>query len=975
MRMYKKLITLILVLTMVLSMGVLTPLAAEQSAYSEEIEVIKALGIMVGDENGDFGAQNNLTRAEFANVLTVLLQINDSDTAKENAWYFKAGNEVENQVLDGEKVQRFTDVPTDHWAYEVIEQITSIGYMIGTSKDEFSPDENVTINQVNKVFVKMLGYEVFAERNGGYPAGYNYTASSIKLLKGINHYGETPILRGELAKMLVNMFDIEMVRLDNVTDSGIATYEQSDKTFLEDSLEIFTAKGELTSTSVTGLYGESSISEGEVIIGGATYKVAAGAEYINSFLGKVIEIYYVKDANGRNIVLYATLSDETDEFVVDIKDFISLSSGELKYTDEDEDVETLDLVSIPVIIFNGTSVDTVSTEQIKSFYNGTITAINSDNKGDYEMLVIEAYRTMYVKNFADGKVVNGLLKQGVDADAVLNLNKDDNKDTVITYYKDNLPASASDILRDSVIDVAVSKGEIKVIITKETKNITVSAISDDIDGYFIYDAEGNSYRVADDYVKATAANLPLIGASCVLHFNSFGEVAYAEVSSAEYPNTGLIINAAEDGRGLKKGVKVKIFSDTGKFTEYNLAEKVSFTDSEDNEEKYKDAELVSVLTGLKNKLVTFKLDDDKNISAIKEPVKFEDSKNRDKGRLGVIYEGQDATYRGNNIAFSAYITGNTKIFSVSNSVGLAEEEKYHVYTKKELDSLAETKLASVVAYNTDKNTPDSEIVVATDMPLTTFRLSDTNTPLYIVDKVMQSVNADGEPTVMLEGTYLSGGQLPAGTIKTYVSASGAFSNMRALVGPDKDTKYTVQKGDIISCLEINGDVKFAALVYRRTLDYPLNGRYEKGALAGINSGIYNNTTNSNPYNPSNGSAIDINGYSIYLPNLGSNNTSATSWRIYDMFVISANEQYITLTTQDLSIPGSVPEYNNPAYTVVSIAVPTNITRQVKNGEKYTSGPIYFTSIKTYEANLNDCSRAIVVSNVQRAYKLVILDEE
>ncbi|MBO5099183.1 MAG: S-layer homology domain-containing protein [Clostridia bacterium] len=127
MRMYKKLITLILVLTMVLSQGVLTPLAAEQSIYSEEIEVIKALGIMVGDENGDFGAQNNLTRAEFANVFTVLLQINDSDTAKENAWYFKAGEDLKNQVLDGEKVQRFTDVPADHWAYGVIEQVTSRG--------------------------------------------------------------------------------------------------------------------------------------------------------------------------------------------------------------------------------------------------------------------------------------------------------------------------------------------------------------------------------------------------------------------------------------------------------------------------------------------------------------------------------------------------------------------------------------------------------------------------------------------------------------------------------------------------------------------------------------------------------------------------------------------------------------------------------------------------------------------------------
>ena len=977
MRLHKKLITIVLVLTMVLSQGAIMPLAAEQSVYSEEIEIVNALGIMVGDESGDFAPNNNLTRAEFAKVLTVLLQINDGESAKENAWYFKTGKAVENQVLNSEKQQMFTDVPSNHWAYDVIGQITSLGYMIGTSENEFSPDENVTINQVNKVFVKLLGYEVFAERNGGYPAGYNYTASSIKLLKGIKHYGDTPILRGELAKMLVNMFDVEMIDLGYITDEGTATYQQSNKTFLEEKLEIFTIKGELTSTSVTGLYGESGISEGEVVIGGKVYKVAAGAEYINSFLGKTVEAYYVKDANDRNIVIYAKLSDDINEFVVDIKDFVSLSNGALEYTDENEEVEKLDLVSMPAIIFNGTSVDAISTEQIKSYNNGTITAINSDNKGDYEMVVIDAYRTMFVKNFADGKVVNGLLTQGVDAEAVLNLNEENNKDTLITYYKNSLPASASDIYRNSVIDVAASKGEIKVIITKETKDCTVTAVSDDIDGYFIYDEEGNSYRVADDFVNATAASIPDVGSRCVLYFNSFGEVAFAEISSADYANVGLVIDAAEDGRGLKRGVKVKIFSSTGRFVEYNLAEKVTYTNSENVEERKKDSEMVAILTGLKNKLITFKQDADKNISAINEPVKFEDRKTRDQGRLGAIYESNDTpAYRSSNLSFSAYLTGDTTVFSISNSVGLSDEEKYHVYTKKEFDSYPDLTLTSAIAYNTDRDSIETDYLVTFNTALTTFDMAINKTPLFVVDKIKQGSNADGEPTVMVEGTYLGNGRMPAGTKKTYTSSTGAFSNMRALVGVDTETKYTVQKGDIISCMEIGGDVKYAALIYRRTLDYPTNGRYAKGALAGINSGIYDNTNNSNPYHfTGSGTTVEVNGYNAVVASLGANNTTPTSWRIYDMFVLSADEKYITLTTQDLSAPGSVPDYNNEAYTIISIPVQTNMTQQTKKGDTYTSSAIYFTDMKTYEANLNDCSRVFMITYNLNPYKLIVLNEE
>ncbi len=979
MRLYTKLITIVLVLTMVLSQGVLTPLAAEQSAYSEEIEIVNALGIMVGDENGDFAPEKNLTRAEFAQVLTVLLQINDSESAKANAWYFKSGEAVENQVLNSGKVQAFADVPADHWAYGVIGQVSSLGYMIGTGENEFSPEENVTINQVNKVFVKMLGYEVFAERNGGYPAGYNYTASSIKLLKGVKHYGDTPILRGELAKMLVNMFDVEMVDIGFVTDEGTASYEQSEKTFLESELGVYTTKGELTSTSVTGLYGESNISEGEVVIGGVVYKVAAGAEYINGFLGKFIDIYYVKDSNDQNIVLYAALSDDVDEFVIDIKDFVSLSSGVLKYNDDNDKIEKLDLVAIPAIIFNGTSVDTISTEQIKSYYNGTITAINSDNKGDYEMLVIEAYRTMVVKNNARNVIVNGLLTQGVDKDAVLNLTEEATKDKIVSIYKDGLPSGANTIFENAVLDVAASEGEIKVIVTKEPKDMVVAGIAEDIDGYFLYDAEGNGYKVADDYVKSTVASLPTIGANCVVYFNSFGEIAFAEVNSSEYANKGLIIDAAEDGRGgLKSGVKVRVFSDTGRFVEYMLAEKITYVNSLNEESRLKDTELLPILLGLKNKLVTFKVDEEKNITGIKEPIRVEDRMSRDQGRLGVIYQSNDAPrYVSGAIDLTAYAEADTVFFSISGIVGLPEEEKYQVYTKKDMDAVASTaELSSVTAYNTEKDSPKADVIVTENTTTTRHIFRDNQNAVFLVDKVKYGTNADGDEVVTVEGTHIGNGRMPEGKAKTYTSKSGAFSKMHTMFG-DLTKEWTVQKGDIIHCMELAGDVKSALLIYRRDYNYETNPRYAGGGIAGLVSGIYDGKQSSNPCAIAVlGVANDIvvNGYSVATYGFPST-VNSSSRKIYDLFALSADEKYMTFTTQDLSAPGSVPDYNNPAYTIITVPVQRYMTQQVKKGETYSSGNIVFTDIKTYDAHLNDCSRVFMITYGGSPYKIVVLGEE
>ena len=53
-----------------------------------------------------------------------------------------------------------------------------------------------------------------------------------------------------------------------------------------------------------------------------------------------------------------------------------------------------------------------------------------------------------------------------------------------------------------------------------------------------------------------------------------------------------------------------------------------------------------------------------------------------------------------------------------------------------------------------------------------------------------------------------------GKAKIYTSKSGAFSKMHSILG-DTEKEWTVQKGDIIHCMEFAGDVKSAILLYRR----------------------------------------------------------------------------------------------------------------------------------------------------------------
>ena len=298
----KKIISVLLACIMVFSMFVMVQAeeigaTTQDAKYAKEIGIINAMGIINGDETGAFNADANLTRAEFAQVLTVLLQINYGDVAKENAWYYTfaipedlddvlltpstglvTGTETPSAPETVEKIQKFTDVETTHWAYDVIVQITDLGYMVGTSATEFSPEEPVTVNQVNKVLVKILGYEQFADINGGYPAGFNYIASTLKMLKGINNYGENPITRGELSKIIYNMFDANMIATTVITDEGVATYQQSDKTFLNEVLNVYKYEGKVTDNGTTAIFGNSTIEDDEIKIGNVVFGLSEKAE-------------------------------------------------------------------------------------------------------------------------------------------------------------------------------------------------------------------------------------------------------------------------------------------------------------------------------------------------------------------------------------------------------------------------------------------------------------------------------------------------------------------------------------------------------------------------------------------------------------------------------------------------------------------------------------------------------------------------
>ena len=159
---------------------------------------------MTGDENGDLRLDDNITRAEATKMICVAGNIN---------------------LLSNNDEKLFSDVATDHWAYQYIYSVKKSGIINGDENGNFNPNNNITNEEIVKMIVCLLGYGSMAEMKGGYPAGYTAVASRLEITNSLNLNTKTPAIRKDVAIMICNSLDIPiMVEKSEDDDENNVSY-------------------------------------------------------------------------------------------------------------------------------------------------------------------------------------------------------------------------------------------------------------------------------------------------------------------------------------------------------------------------------------------------------------------------------------------------------------------------------------------------------------------------------------------------------------------------------------------------------------------------------------------------------------------------------------------------------------------------------------------------------------------------------
>ena len=594
----KKVISSVAALTMVASsvaaFAVDFPDVESTASYAQAVQELSALDVISGYDDGTFGPDKLVTRAEITKMIVDALAERSSAEASTES-------------------TKFADVSADHWAKGYINQGVANGFIAGMSDTEFDPDANVTYVQAQKMLVSAIGYETYAQAQGGWPTGYKTYAASLDITKGISGITDsTELTRAQVAQMIDNAMDAPLCVIASWktewNGSKTPNLEVRDgkegrayETLFTEKHDAYKVYGRVTETSKTG--------------SGDTDKVTFQVEKADNFDDEevkadspVSEDMYIGDSKADNYLRTYSQAliqkNDDDEFtILSIAAAAANKSVTVASEDFDENKSTdealyffpagttkgstkyqLDTTNGVTIYINGVE-SSKSIAELRDYLDKNETASvtlqketetgSTSTSAKYNTIMVSSYVTAIVDEVIDKtnetSVNFDTYSSGIQAK--MTVNKDDDNYTY-SFKLDGKDIEAKDLQQNDVLNISYdTTGSFKdssfydVIVTRNVVDgVKCTSINDSKGEYTI---GGTKYKAAEgmDIDVETSTEYSL-------YLDHFGRIAKADENSVS-KNYGVLKNIYKKAGGdymaqiiTKKGTEEEYKVDSDKVNEY-----------------------------------------------------------------------------------------------------------------------------------------------------------------------------------------------------------------------------------------------------------------------------------------------------------------------------------------------------------------------------------------------------------------------
>lgn len=707
--------------------------AALSPRLEEAVFVLDTLGVVQKDAETGYRLDSTLTRAEFCALVTRMLGVSGVGTGS---------------------ASRFSDVADGHWAAADISTAAEMGIINGHPDGTFRPDEAIVCVDVQTILLKLLGYQTLAESRGGYPGGYEILAVSTGLKDGVASAGSQAVPRSDAFMLVYNAMNAD--RVNAYSNGGMEV--KTDNTLFKERLEQlgwYYMEGVVNTVEGVSLQGLEKVEGDRIQIDDAMYDLDSAVQNggVEQWLGRRVR-YFVDDEDVVHGILVRPGYNET--LTIEADNIRSASrSGISYYVDEEQSAtEELELADECAVVYN----DRVTWETDDSLFeigNGTLTALDNDRDGSYDVVFLNTYDSFVVERINSTDRILFIKDTMVNGRPYILLDSSDKGFISVLRDAEGNEIAFEDIAVGDSVTVRQSKDAMRV--TVDVVNQSVSGTITELDadkGELMID--GTLYNIAKNSSGAFAIDPSDIAVGTTMHFYAdlYGDLFAINDTEVQEERYAYIVGHAIS-KGISGTVQLKLLH--GGYMQ-EAEDELADPDSDDRFYKEVANQSIEVVTCAERVRIDGSREDtaDVNWDALDNAVIT--YKTNSEGLLtelttalpnGVVgersYDADTDTF-GGNIGGAFFADERTLIFNIPTDT--SNEDNF--FAKVELrdgDSLdirgyncsVETKFADVAVINAD---------IYYDVYPT---ITVEKTPITVIERVSQKVNSDGDAVYNIRG--------------------------------------------------------------------------------------------------------------------------------------------------------------------------------------------------------------------------------
>ena len=743
--MYKRIISIILALCLLVPANMFVFAAETKSDYSRAFDLVEGLGIDVPDDE-----DAKMTRGQYAQLVSDVINFRMEIEAKNG---------------------QFKDVTENDSFSGAVYDLVRRGVIAGHEDGLFKPDDAIYMEQAVKILLSLMNYDAIAIPSGGYPMGYMKIADRYDMLEKVHKISGEELTVGDAVQLVANAINTPvLVPTSFGIEEGFETSD--DVTLLTEFMKLEKQTGIITDNGISALTGASGVSENWIKINGERYD-ATGTNAVD-YLGYKVDAYVTDDDINTEKVIYVQVDKKVEVQYIEAERLLpndsAFSVTNIVYEDVYGKRKTVKVDIGADFIYNGTAHVNLRVDDLK-ITSGELILIDNDSDGVFEVVFVKPKQTIVVAGVNKNSYT--LYDKFGNAPIVLNEN------IKVRVKRDGVAATVNDIAQWDVVSAYVSYDSSFVELVASSKTIKGM-----VEGY---DGDNLTIQINGDYyhcVRSAVLSEINIGGEyefCVDSQNNIAAVKTEQLQT-EIAYFRKVQYAVDMDRIL-----VKIYTPAGEHVQFFCSER--FSADGITFQNYQ-AAVDYLNSNAVGKLAEYTVDKNGDIRRVFTPYVGAVLPASRKGDLHQYFDtnGTVLYYSVNQESFAGKITLNnkTKVFQIPSDTSSLED-----YSIKDSSYFRNQNGYDFKAYTIGAEDGLADYLV---MIASTSTVYTTNNQPMVVSKVKTGLDEDGQICEFIVGcSYLDEQEYWAETDNLFTAAGVDEGDVVRLITDVGGTVVAVRK--------------------------------------------------------------------------------------------------------------------------------------------------------------------------------------